>query len=77
MKSSTQSRSTTRRQLLEILTPRRWSILGIVVTLLVGAGLELVPPLVMQRVIDQHLTPGVAQGLWVLAAIYLAALAGS
>jgi ATP-binding cassette subfamily B multidrug efflux pump len=70
-------RSTTLRQLMDILSPRRWRILTIILTLLVGAGLELVPPLVMQRIIDQNLTPGVAQGLWLLAAIYLAALAGS
>jgi len=69
-------KSTTRKQLLEILSPHRLAILGITLTILVGAGLELVPPLVMQRIIDDHLTPGISTGMWLLAIIYLASVAG-
>lgn len=72
----TSLRSTTRRQLLEILAPRRLRILVIAVTILAGAGLELVPPLVLKQVVDNHLTPGIPQGLWVLAFLYLASVAG-
>ncbi|MDP8923374.1 MAG: ABC transporter ATP-binding protein/permease [Chloroflexota bacterium] len=42
---------------------------------LFGALLELVPPLLIGRVIDEHLTPGVADGLLELAALYLVATA--
>ncbi len=68
--------STTRRQLLEILAPHHRIILSIALTILLGAGLELVPPLVMQRIVDDHLTPGVSTGLWTLAIAYLASTAG-
>ena len=69
-------KSTTRKQSLEILSPHRLAILSIAITILVGAGLELVPPLVMQRIIDDHLTPGISTGMWLLAIIYLASVAG-
>jgi ATP-binding cassette, subfamily B, multidrug efflux pump len=74
--ASTTLRSTTNKQLLEILAPRRLRILTISLTILVGAGLELVPPLVMKQIVDSHLTPGIADGLWLLAVIYLASVAG-
>ena len=56
-----------RQNLLEILSPHRWVIARIAVVILLGAGLELVPPLVMQRVVDDHLTAGNADGLWARA----------
>ena len=74
--SSTTLSSTTRKQLLEILTPRRLRILIIALTILAGAGLELVPPVVMKEIVDAHLTPGIPDGLWLLASIYLASVAG-
>ncbi len=72
----TSIRSTTRRQLLEILAPRKLRILVIAITILVGAGLELVPPLVLKQIVDNHLTPGITQGLWFLAFLYLASVTG-
>jgi ATP-binding cassette subfamily B protein len=74
--SSATLRSTTRKQLLEILTPRRLRILIIALTILGGAGLELVPPLVLKQIVDAHLTPGISDGMWLLAFIYLASVAG-
>lgn len=73
---STTLRSTTRRQLIEILAPRRLRILVIASTIFVSAGLELVPPLVLKQIVDNHLTPGVLQGIWLLACLYLASVAG-
>lgn len=70
------AKSATRRQLLEVLAPHRLILLAIALTILLGAGLELVPPLVMRRIVDDHLTPGVASGLWTLALVYLASAAG-
>jgi ATP-binding cassette subfamily B protein len=74
--SPTPTRSTTRTQLLEILAPRRFRIGWIVAIILMGAGLELVPPLVIKQVLDEHLTRGNADGLWLLAVIYLISVAG-
>jgi len=68
--------STTRNQWLGILAQRRWRILCIIAAVCAGAGLELVPPLVMKRIIDAHLVPGISDGLWLLAVVYLTAVAG-
>jgi ATP-binding cassette subfamily B protein len=68
--------SATWKQLLEILSPRRARILMIALTILIGASLELVPPLVLKQIIDGHLTTGNADGLWLLAFLYLASVAG-
>jgi ATP-binding cassette subfamily B protein len=76
MKTTATMKNTSLRQLLEILAPHRLAILAITVTILVGAGLELVPPLVMQRIVDDHLTPSIAEGMWALAVIYLTSVAG-
>ena len=70
-------RSTTRKQLLEILAPRRLQILVIGLTILLGACLDLVPPLVLKQIVDNHLTPGNPNGLWLWAFVYLASVAGS
>lgn len=69
------SASNMRRNLYEILAPHRAAILLIALVILVGAGLELVPPLLMKQIVDQHLAVGNADGLWTLAFAYLAAVA--
>lgn len=70
-------RYSTRSQLLEILAPRRKHILVIALTIFTGAGLELVPPFVLKQIVDNQLTPGISQGLWLLAFLYLASIAGA
>jgi ATP-binding cassette, subfamily B, multidrug efflux pump len=74
--SSATLQSTTRKQLREIIAPRRLRILLISLTILGGAGLELVPPFVLKQIVDAHLTPGVPDGLWLLAFLYLSSVAG-
>lgn len=69
-------RSTTRSQLLGILAPRRLQVMVIGLTILIGAGLELVPPLVLKNIVDKHLTPKNPNGIWLLAFIYLASVVG-
>lgn len=69
-------RGATRQQLLEILSPYGGFIAVIAITILLGAALELVPPIVMKQVVDGHLAAGLAAGLWPLAFAYLASLAG-
>jgi ATP-binding cassette subfamily B multidrug efflux pump len=60
-------------QIRSLMHPRRALIAGIVVSVLAGAALELAPPLLMQRIVDDHLTPGRAEGLLALALFYLGA----
>ena len=59
-----------------IIAPRSGLLLGAVVGLVTSAGLSLVPPLVMRRLIDDNLTLGRYQGLGTLALQYLGATAG-
>ncbi len=73
---STTSNASTRRQLGEILAPHCLAILAIIVTILLGAALELVPPLVIKQIVDNHLVPGNPDGLWALALVYLASVMG-
>lgn len=55
---------------------RRALVAGIVLSVLAGAALELAPPLLLQRIVDEHLASGRAAGLLRLAVFYLAASAG-
>ena len=67
--------SNMRQNLYEILAPHWRAILLIALVILMGASLELVPPLLMKQIVDQHLAAGNANGLWSLAFVYLAAVA--
>ena len=70
----TDTRSTY-RQVVELLLPRRRLLLWIVALVVVSASLELVPPLLLRNIVDDHLLVGQVDGLVVLALIYLAASA--
>jgi ATP-binding cassette, subfamily B, multidrug efflux pump len=60
-------------QLGSILYPRRGIIAWIVLVVLAGTALEVVPPLLMKRIVDEHLATRRAEGLLPLAALYLGA----
>jgi ATP-binding cassette subfamily B protein len=49
---------------------------GALVCVVAAAGLDLVPPLIMGKLVDEHLNAGIAQGLLGLAIAYLTALVG-
>ena len=70
----TDTRSTY-RQVVELLLPRRRLLLWIVALVIVSASLELVPPLLLRNIVDDHLLVGQVDGLVILALIYLAASA--
>ena len=54
----------------------RWRLLTLVAILVaISASLELVPPLVLRAIVDDHLLAGRADGLLQLAALYLGAVA--
>ena len=65
----------TLRQLWSMLTPWRWSLTLVGVSVLLGAVLELVPPLLVKQIVDAHLKLGRSEGLLLIAALYLGATA--
>lgn len=65
----------TPRQIWALLAPWRSALALVGVSVLLGAGLELVPALLVQRTVDTYLTPGRAQGLLGMAVLYLGATA--
>jgi len=62
--------------LVSILAPWRGVLLAATVSVVASAGLSLVPPLIMRRLIDDNLRQHRSEGLLVLALLYLAATVG-
>lgn len=56
-----------------LLRPWRGLIILIGAAVLLAEGFAVVPPLLMQRIIDDHLTPGVSEGILALAVLFWAA----
>jgi len=65
----------TLRQLWAMLTPWRWLLALVGVSVLLGAVLELAPPLLVKQLVDAHLELGRSEGVLWLAALYLGATA--
>jgi ATP-binding cassette subfamily B protein len=63
------------KQVVELLAPRKTLLLLIVGLVIVSATLELVPPLLLRSIVDDHLLAGQTEGLIVLASFYLLASA--
>jgi len=59
------------RQVWAMLTPWRWSVMLVGVSVLLGAVLELAPPLLMKQVVDAQLKLGRSEGLLWIAVLYL------
>jgi ATP-binding cassette subfamily B protein len=63
------------QHVMELLRPHR-KMLALIIGLFVGAAaLEVVPPLVIRQIVDQHLLVGQPTGLLTLALLYLGAVA--
>ncbi|MGE3540745.1 MAG: ABC transporter ATP-binding protein [Candidatus Tectimicrobiota bacterium] len=73
--ASTPSHGIQVRQLWSMLQPWRRSVLLVGVSVLLGAVLELLPPLLVQQIIDAHVKPGRPEGLLWIATLYLGATA--
>ena len=58
-----------------MLTPWRWSLTLVGVSVFLGAVLELAPPLLVKQIVDEHLRLGRSEGLLWIAALYLGATA--
>jgi ATP-binding cassette, subfamily B, multidrug efflux pump len=65
----------TLRQLWAILKPWRGQLALVGVSVLLGAGFELVPPLLVKKIVDEQLALGRSEGLLFMAALYLGATA--
>jgi ATP-binding cassette, subfamily B, multidrug efflux pump len=63
-------------QLWSLLTPWRGLLALVGATVFLSAVLELVPPLLVRQIVDEHLAPGRPEGLLWIAALYLGATAG-
>jgi ATP-binding cassette subfamily B protein len=62
-------------QVWALLTPWRWWLALVGLSVLLGAVLELVPPLLVKQVVDEHLALGQSEGLLWIALLYLGATA--
>jgi ATP-binding cassette subfamily B multidrug efflux pump len=65
----------TMKRLWAILKPWRWSLALVGVSVLLGAVVELVPPLLVKKIVDEHLALGRSEGLLLIATLYLGATA--
>lgn len=63
----------TLRQVGIIVRPWRGLLLLVLISVLVGAALELVPPLVIRQVVDENIAMDRSEGLLLLAGLYLGA----
>jgi ATP-binding cassette, subfamily B, multidrug efflux pump len=73
--SSQQLGGVTLSQLWAILKPWRGLLALVGVSVLLGAVLELVPPLLMKEIVDEQVVLGRSEGLLFIAALYLGATA--
>jgi ATP-binding cassette subfamily B multidrug efflux pump len=62
-------------QLWAMLKPWRWWLALVGISVLLGAVLELAPPLLVQKIVDGQLALGRSEGLLTIAALYLGATA--
>ncbi len=62
-------------QLAELVRPRQRILVVIALLVLTGALFELLPPVLIRRIVDDHLAVGKSEGLLVLALLYLGAMA--
>ncbi|HEX2829072.1 MAG TPA: ABC transporter ATP-binding protein [Burkholderiales bacterium] len=62
-------------QLAELVRPSRRTLIAIATLVLAGAAFELLPPVLMRWIVDDHLAAGRSEGLLALALLYLAAMA--
>ena len=59
-----------------LLRPWRAHIVVIALLLLLTQSLDVVPPIIVQKLVDEHFTPGVAAGVLWLGVLYFAAILG-
>ncbi len=68
---------TTRGEIWRLLRSWRTQIAIIIVSILAAETLAVIPPLLLRRILDDHLATGVAQGILLLAILYLVATMAS
>jgi len=70
-------KSTAWRELRPLIRPWRGLIAVIAVCVLLTEAFAVVPPLLIKHIVDDHLTPGVREGILALALLYLGAVAAA
>src|SRR6476619_7044690 len=65
------------RRLLGYLRPYRWQAGLALAAIIMNAVLQLAPPFLMKRAIDQHIAVGRLEGIGLIAAQYLGVLVAS
>jgi ATP-binding cassette subfamily B protein len=73
--SNTSQKTTAWRELRSLVRPWRGLIVLIAVCVLLTEGFAVVPALLMQRIVDDHMTAGIQEGVLTLALLYLGAMA--
>ncbi len=71
MSVQTDSRVTAWGEIRRLFRPWRGQIVLIAMSVLLFEALSVIPPLLMRRIIDDHLSPGLASGVLALALLYL------
>ena len=51
-----------------------WSVVVLILSILLGIAMQLLPPQILRKIIDDHISKGVTDGLWILSAYYLLAI---
>lgn len=51
-----------------------WSVLVLILSILLGIAMQLLPPQILRKIIDDHISKGVMDGVWILSAYYLLAI---
>ncbi|WP_315121764.1 ABC transporter ATP-binding protein [uncultured Clostridium sp.] len=51
-----------------------FSIVSLIIAIIVGIGMQLLPPQILRNIIDNHISKGISEGIWVLATWYLLAV---
>lgn len=49
-------------------------IVVLIIAIITGIGMQLLPPQILRNIIDNHISKGVTQGIWLLSAYYLLAV---
>jgi ATP-binding cassette subfamily B protein len=51
-----------------------FSIIVLGAAIAAGIGMQLLPPQILRNIIDTHISKGISEGIWILAAYYLFAI---
>lgn len=65
------------RSAIYVLSRNWWITLLLLITIVISMSLQLIPAFIIRRIIDENFSNGIMKGIWLLAAWYLLAQAGT